>query len=884
MTPAPEDGAPQARPPVISVVVPIKGHPVLLDDALASAHREIATGAIQRVIAVDDGCAYAETRESLADWQAVLGDRMLVLHCTNGGLSAARNRGIAAALRRDPDLDAIFLLDADNMLAPGAGAAMRRLLDSAPQADWFYPDFDFFGQDGHYITERAYDLLFHARINLCEAGSLIRRRVFDAGVRFDETMKRGYEDWDFWLSAAQKGFRGQAAAQPLLLYRKRPVSMLSNSHDLDAELRRHLEQKHDWLFNTPKLLALEAARFPRFAVIEGEGATLRLQTDPGQSRDITLAELERQIMAHLAEPFANHAPAYLVFLRDGVSDRLQDHRLLHSFFWNAERRWTRAWERPQLDLFFLDPATSGYRIDSDMGNPDRQADGVVIDLAAVRDLLAAPEDALRRLDHTPTDFRVRSWGMALEHMARLDRRAASAQELLRGFMLQLARSRFRAALGQPWEWRAQGGAVDRATAVEIPRKPSAGGVVFPLLKQAGLRDVGFVLPIFDFGGVEKVAASMARELAQNGYRCHLFVISDRPIHPDSWALQAFATVNWMPDASAIDWTGTEFLGTAEPSWGNPQERADLMGLLSSMDVIVNAHSGALHKVADQLRRRGITMIDHEHLLERSTYGRSYGPPKLALAYEYAYDLILTCSEALRVWMHGQGVPREKLMAVVNAPGYPLPSGAARAVMETRAMRDPQAPLRVLFMGRLDPQKGVHRLSSIYHALALRAPRINLTIAGGSVVDAARAEFSFPRQTRMLGPVRGQESLTLLLADADVMVLPSHYEGLPLSVLEAQRCGVVVLATEVGAMEEAIQHGSTGFILPEAGCEDSFVDMILTLDSDRALLAQVSQNAARMARDWSLAVAPVLAWLKRREGPGSLGETGSEQPEGIQGRG
>ena len=61
-------------------------------------------------------------------------------------------------------------------------------------------------------------------------------------------------------------------------------------------------------------------------------------------------------------------------------------------------------------------------------------------------------------------------------------------------------------------------------------------------------------------------------------------------------------------------------------------------------------------------------------------------------------------------------------------------------------------------------------------------------------------------------------------------------------------------------------------------------MILTLDSDRALLAQVSQNAARMARDWSLAVAPVLAWLKRREGPGSPGETGSEQPEGIQGRG
>ena len=91
----------------------------------------------------------------------------------------------------------------------GAGAAFGRALARHPDRDWFYPDFDFFGQDGHYITERAYDLLFHARINLCEAGSLIRRRVLDAGLRFDETMKQGYEDWDFWLQAAGAGFVGR---------------------------------------------------------------------------------------------------------------------------------------------------------------------------------------------------------------------------------------------------------------------------------------------------------------------------------------------------------------------------------------------------------------------------------------------------------------------------------------------------------------------------------------------------------------------------------------------------------------------------------------------------------------------------------------------------
>ena len=82
-----------------------------------------------------------------------------------------------------------------------------------------------------------------------------------------------------------------------------------------------------------------------------------------------------------------------------------------------------------------------------------------------------------------------------------------------------------------------------------------------------------------------------------------------------------------------------------------------------MDVVINAHSGALHKVADHLRRRGIIMIDHEHLLERSTYGRNYGPPKLALAYEYAYDLILTCSEALRTWLPRAAVSVDKFHLV-----------------------------------------------------------------------------------------------------------------------------------------------------------------------------------------------------------------------------
>ncbi|MDS9466200.1 glycosyltransferase [Paracoccus sp. MBLB3053] len=849
----------------ISVVIPVKGHPVLLDDAIGAVQRELAHGVIRRIVVVNDGCRYEETRASIAAWQAVLGEAMHAIEIPNAGLSGARNRGIDRALEIDPDIAGILLLDADNMLAEGASAAMRQVLETYPDKDWFYPDFDFFGQKGNYVTEREPSLLFHAHINICEAGSLIRRRVFEAGIRFDEAMRQGYEDWDFWLSASRKGFRGQPFAQPMLLYRKRPVSMLSNSHDVDGELRRFLEKKHSWLFSTRSLLALEAEQFPRYAIIEGSDDTALLCTDPERGETVAIGELERKLFAHLGDPYSHHVPAYFVFLREGVTARLAEARVLRNFLWNCERRSTRRNWYPDYELFFLDSAEGSHAIRNDAGNPERAADGVIVSLEQLRRIIV-DRDAnwVRDVDRVPCPHQVSSWDMALDGISQPKPYSDAGNEVFRNFLFTLLRSRYRAALSQRWSWREPGGAASRAMASEIPRKATSGGVVFPLLKQKGRRDIAFVLPIFDFGGVEKVAASMAREFAAAGDRVHLVVASDRPIHRDVWTLEAFSTVNWLPDPSTIDWTGPEFLGTAEPSWGNAHERADLCGLLSSMDVVINAHSGALHKVADRLRRQGTIMIDHEHLLERSIYGRGYGPPKLALAYEYAYDLFLTCSESLRYWLGANGIPREKLCPVVNAPGYPLaPSRIASVLKGRRSRAKANGPLRVLFMGRLDPQKGVHRLVEIYNGLALRAPSIQLSIAGQSVINEAGGGFGFPKHTRMLGAVRGPEALTELLAETDVVVLPSLYEGLPLSVLEAQRCGVVVIATDVGAMREAIEDGSNGFVMPEENCEELFITQILALDQDRALLQRVSRAAERDARSWSDAIQPLQQWLDAR---------------------
>lgn len=854
----------QVSTPHVTVVIPAKGHPVLLDDAIGSVEREMKSGVIRRLIVIDDGCQFVETRHALASWQALMGERLMVLHTPNGGLSRARNLGIEAALRVDPDLEAIFLLDADNMLAEGAGAAMGEMLSTFAGDDWFYPEFDFFGQNGHYITEARFDLLLQAQANQCDAGSLIRRRVLDAGVRFDETMRQGYEDWDFWLQAARQGFAGRSARRPLMQYRKRPVSMLSHSHDMDGDLRRYLRCKHAWLYNLPRLVALEAESYPRFALIEGEGRKVSLCVDPSLRAPLDWRELERMIMAHMADPHANHAPAYLVFLRDGVAAHLADAKLLHNFLWNCERRVERSTN--DMELFFLERSISdAFEIETASGNPLRAADAICLSLAGLQRLLRdRDEDWMRDLDRLPLPCDTDSWVLRTPTWLPHDAGAATAAEIMRSGLLSLARSPWRSALTQEWSWRDPGGAVSRDRIVQIAREAVGGGIALPLLKRTGQHDIGIVLPIFSIGGVEKVAASLARDLQQDGHRLHLFVVSDRPIEAENWALEPFASIHWLPDPNALDWSGTEYLGTAEPNWGADMQGADLMGLLGSMDVVINAHSAALHKVADSLRRSGVVMIDHEHLLETSTYGRGYGPPHLALAYEHAYDLFLTCSEALRTWMHAHGVPQEKLISVVNAPGYPMSPAEQRCLAAVRG--NPQgrkAPLRVLFLGRLDKQKGMRRLSAIYRALACHLPRAELTIAGRAVVEDEGESLAWPAQTRFLGPVHGPAALTQLLTQTDILVLPSHFEGLPLSVLEAQRCGVAVVITETGAVREAVEDGITGFVVPQTDCERAMVERILMLDRDRELLAQVGTAAATRVRTWRQSTQLLRDWLQHR---------------------
>lgn len=145
------------------------------------------------------------------------------------------------------------------------------------------------------------------------------------------------------------------------------------------------------------------------------------------------------------------------------------------------------------------------------------------------------------------------------------------------------------------------------------------------------------------------------------------------------------------------------------------------------------------------------------------------------------------------------VPPDRVRVIIN--GVPEPD----ALVEYAPMHARQ---RILFLGNLSDRKGVLDLLRALAQPALDLSRLEVTIAGGG--DVARY-LAKARELGVDGVVRfegwcDQKKVSRLLANCDMLVLPSHDEVLPLAILEALAHGVAVVTTAVGEIPSLLTDG------------------------------------------------------------------------------
>jgi glycosyltransferase involved in cell wall biosynthesis len=226
------------RHPAVSIVVPCFNGGRFLDALMTSLGHQ--TFRDFEIIIVDDGSTDEETPRKLAS----LRDRVRVIHQDNRGPSAARNTGARAASG-----DALFMLDCDDTIESDFLAETVPLLQSAPaDVGMVFTHLRLMGAENGLVSRyfNRFDLLF---TNTVSSGLILRKDAWRAVGGYDESMRDGYEDWDFSLRLASAGFRGIEVSKPLYIYHIGDDSRASRSSRIDKKrlygtLWRQIREKH----------------------------------------------------------------------------------------------------------------------------------------------------------------------------------------------------------------------------------------------------------------------------------------------------------------------------------------------------------------------------------------------------------------------------------------------------------------------------------------------------------------------------------------------------------------------------------------------------------------------------------------------------------------
>lgn len=148
-----------------------------------------------------------------------------------------------------------------------------------------------------------------------------------------------------------------------------------------------------------------------------------------------------------------------------------------------------------------------------------------------------------------------------------------------------------------------------------------------------------------------------------------------------------------------------------------------------------------------------------------------------------------------------GIDPSRLRLVLN--------GISSKVPEIEPANWQDKRLKVLFVGRLDHQKG---LDILLEAVAPLEATVALRIIGDVAVDKSRSDLPKPKTPEFLGWL-SREDVAAQMKACDVLVVPSRWEGFGLVVIEAMRLSVPVVATAVGGLVEILGGGEFGFLVP-----------------------------------------------------------------------
>lgn len=300
--------------PKVSVIIPCYNYGRYLTDAVESVLHQ--TFQDFEIIIVNDGSTDDTELVAKSLIERYNKHRITFINQSNSGQPAiSRNNGIKVSKG-----EYILCLDADDKLAPTMLEECVAILDENSDIAIAYTDrLDFDGveevvQAGEYDFEK---LKYQNHISYC---ALYRREVWEA-VGGYRTNIVGSEDWDFWIAAGAKGFRGKRIPKPLFMYRRHDTGLFQYSLPNMKFVKAQIILNNSQLYNEKEIA--DAIQFMQ------EGSVLKDKKFPVVSVILTTYnrpnQLSKAIQSVLKQSYKNFE---IIIVNDGgvdVTDIVNEH-------------------------------------------------------------------------------------------------------------------------------------------------------------------------------------------------------------------------------------------------------------------------------------------------------------------------------------------------------------------------------------------------------------------------------------------------------------------------------------------------------------------------------------------------------------------------------
>lgn len=358
------------------------------------------------------------------------------------------------------------------------------------------------------------------------------------------------------------------------------------------------------------------------------------------------------------------------------------------------------------------------------------------------------------------------------------------------------------------------------------------------------------------GGISRVVHDLSHKLVKDGQDVTVVTYrdGDTPYFEDDDGVKVHRVDNFMiAPNNFIDWV-------MQLNFNMIAKTGEIIAKEGKFDVI-HAHDWLTAYAAKTLKTSfDIPMICTIHATEsgrnsgiRTDMQKYINDTEWLLTYE-ASEVIVNSnymkSEIQRLF----GLPFEKINVVPNGVNLNNFNNVYRDYDFRRRFAMDNEKI-VLFMGRLVYEKGIQHLISAMPKILDHYHDVKLVIAGkGGMLDELKAQannLGISQKVYFAGYLNSKD-VQKIYRCADISVFPSTYEPFGIVALEAMLAGVPVVVSDIGGLNEIVEHGVTG-MKSYAGNPNSIADSILTLLFDHKLCDQVVKNAKAKVKaeyNWS----------------------------------